>query len=280
MTIHQYEFQTFPHSTNMDVKLYYCGTEQCARGHTVGPMVREYYKIHYIHSGKGVLCTGGKTYCLSSGQGFLVRPDMLTYYRADEEDPWTYSWVAFNGLQVEYYLKRSHLSQEQPVFETDQDEFIQNCFMDMFKATEQGLNKELRLLGAFYSFLSVILNADSAIKATDNVRGQYVEQAMAIIEQNYANNLQIEQLASKLKLNRKYLSKIFKDTVGVTPQQYSLQYRMNRACELLKNPLLSISEVSSSIGYKDPLLFSRMFKRIMAVSPSQYRKDLKETTGA
>ncbi len=276
MTIHQYEFQTFPNSTNMDVKLYYCGTEQCVPGHTVGPLIREYYKIHYIHSGRGILSTGGKSHSLSSGQGFLVCPDLLTYYRADEEDPWTYSWVAFNGLQVEYYLKRSHLSQERPVFETEQDAFIQSCFMDMFKATEQGLNNELRLLGAFYSFLSVILNAEPALQSEENVRGKYVEQAMAILEQNYANNLSIEQVASQLKLSRKYLSRIFKDTVGVTPQQYSLQYRMNRACELLGNPLLSISEVSSSIGYKDPFLFSRMFKRIIGVSPSQYREQLKE----
>ncbi|WP_438444210.1 AraC family transcriptional regulator [Gorillibacterium sp. sgz5001074] len=276
MTIQHYEFQTFPHSTNMDVKLHYCGTEQCAPGHTVGPMIREYYKIHYIHSGQGILRTGGNTYCLSGGQGFLIKPDILTYYRADEEDPWTYSWVAFNGLQVEYYLKRSHLSMEQPVFETDQNEFIENCFMEMFKATEHGLNNELRLLGAFYSFLSVILQADPALHATGNIRGHYVEQAMEIIGQQYANNLPMEQLARKLKLNRKYLSKIFKETVGVTPQQYTLQYRMNRACELLCNPLLSISEISSSVGYKDPLLFSRMFKRILGLSPTQYRKKLKE----
>ncbi|MDF2921412.1 MAG: hypothetical protein K0R57_326 [Paenibacillaceae bacterium] len=272
MAIQQYEFQTFPNSTNMDVRLYYCGTENCVSGHTVGPVVRDYYKIHYIHSGKGVLRTGGKTYHLRRGQGFLVTPGLLTFYRADEEDPWTYSWVAFTGLQVEYYLKRSHLSQEQPVFETDQDEHIQNCFMEMFKATEQGLNKELKLLGAFYSFLSVILDADSALAASENVQGHYVEQAMELIEQHYADNLTIEEVASRLKLNRKYLSKIFKDTVGVTPQQYSLQYRMNRACELLRNPLLSVAQVAEEIGYRDPLLFSRMFKRIMKMPPSQFRK--------
>lgn len=276
MPINEYEFQTHPNTFNMDVKLYYCGTENCSPGHTVGPLVREYYKVHYIHSGKGVMRTGGRTYYLSAGQGFLVIPGLLTFYRADDEDPWTYSWVAFNGLQVEYYLKRSHLSAEQPVFETEQDEYIQNCFMDMFKATAeegQGINKELKLLGSFYSFLSVILNADRVTASTGGMQGRYVEQALELIEQQYASNLTIEELAVHLKLNRKYLSKIFKDTVGVSPQQYSMQYRMNRACELLKNPLLSISEVSAAIGYKDPLLFSRMFKQVMLMAPSQYRKE-------
>ncbi|XID95046.1 AraC family transcriptional regulator [Paenibacillaceae bacterium WGS1546] len=260
----------------MDLKLYYCGTERCAPGHAVGPMVRDYYKIHYIHSGQGMFRTGGKSYALGKGQGFLISPEKLSYYRADETDPWTYSWVAFNGIQVEYYLKKSHLSDDQPIFATDQDEYIQDCFLEMFKATEHNLTNELRLLGALYSFLSIILDPASMPVASQNAKGQYVEQAIEFIEQNYATDLKIEGLAERLRINRKYLSKIFKDTTGLTPQQYFLQSRMNRASELIQKSTLSMSEIASSVGYKDPFLFSRMYKKITGVSPRDYRKKIED----
>jgi AraC-like DNA-binding protein len=82
----------------------------------------------------------------------------------------------------------------------------------------------------------------------------------------------IETIAQTLGLNRKYLSKMFKQEMGITPQQYLIQFRMNRACELLQNPILTVGEVASSVGYADQLLFSKIFKRTMAVSPREYRQ--------
>lgn len=231
-------------------------------------MVRNYYKIHYIHSGKGEFRTGGKSYRLGKGQGFLITPENLSYYRADGDDPWTYSWVAFNGMQVEYYLKRSLLSDEQPVFSSDRDEYIQACFLEMFKATQHTLTDELRLLGALYSFLSVILDPASVPAGSTGAKGQYVEQTIAFIEQEYATDLTVGQLAERLKINRKYLSKIFKDATGITPQQYIIMYRMNRAGELIRKSALSMSEIACSVGYNDPFQFSRMFKKVMGEAPA------------
>ncbi|WP_340013927.1 AraC family transcriptional regulator [Paenibacillus sp. FSL K6-1318] len=276
MDIVQYQFSNFSKIHNVDLKLYYCGTEQCLPGHEVGPMVRDYYKIHYIHSGKGRFHTGGRTYTLGKGQGFLISPEKLAHYQADDEAPWTYSWIAFNGMQVERYLKRSSLSNEQPVFSSNRDEYIQSCFLEMFKATEHNLTDELRLLGALYSFLSVILDPASMPVTSPGARGQYVEQAIAFIEHNYATDLSVEQLAARLKINRKYLSKIFKDTTGFTPQQYVIQYRMNRASELIQKSSLSMNEIACSVGYKDPFQFSRMFKKVMGAAPRDYRNDKKE----
>jgi AraC-like DNA-binding protein len=234
--------------------------------------VRDYYKIHYIHSGKGVFRAGGQTYFLSRGQGFLICPDMLAFYRADDLDPWSYSWVAFNGMQVEYYLKRSHLSQTNPIFFSDQEEHIQNCFLEMFRANEQELNKELRMLGALYSFLSVVLDASPVSENNSDAKGHYVGKALEFIEMNYARSISVEDIACDLRLSRKYVSKLFKESVGLSPQQYIVQYRMTRACTLLKDSQLAISEVAVSVGYADALLFSRMFRRVKGVSPSQFRQ--------
>jgi AraC-like DNA-binding protein len=270
--IHEHPFQSYPESTNLDLRLYYCGTQNCPPGHAYGPGIRDYYKIHYIHSGSGLFRAEGKEYRLEQGQGFLITPGMLAYYRADKETPWSYSWVAFNGVQVEYHLKRSRLSAEEPIFSSDQGERIQDCFVEMFNADKEGTNKELRMLGALYTFLSVVLAADSPFADTEDLRQHRVRKALEYIEMNYAQSVSVQTIADELNLDRKYMSRLFKEAVGITPMQYIVRYRMQKACDLLENPRLAISEVSTSVGYVDPLLFSRMFRSTVGVSPREYRK--------
>ncbi len=272
--VQQHPFQSYPASTNLDVRLYYCGTQNCPPGHAYGPGIRDYYKIHYIHSGSGIFRAEDKTYHLEQGQGFLITPGMLAYYRADIERPWSYSWVAFNGVQVEYHLKRSRLSAEEPIFYSDQEERIQDCFLEMFNADKEGTNKELRMLGALYTFLSVVLDSETPFADTEDLRQHRVRRVLDYIEMNYAQSVSVQSIADELNLDRKYMSRLFKAAVGITPIQYIVRYRMQKARDLLENPRLAVSEVSTSVGYVDPLLFSRMFHNVVGVSPSQYRKQL------
>jgi AraC-like DNA-binding protein len=270
--IHDHVFQSYPSSTNLDLRLYYCGTQNCPPGHAYGPGIRDYYKIHYIHSGSGTFRAEDKSYHLTRGQGFLITPGMLAYYRADLDTPWSYSWVAFNGVQVEYHLKRSRLSAEEPIVTCDQEERIQACFMEMFNANKEGTNKELRMLGSLYTFLSIILDTDTPFADTEDLRQHRVHKMLDFIEMNYAQGISVQSIADEMNLDRKYASRLFKEGVGLTPMQYIVRYRMQKARHLLENPRLAISEVSTSVGYVDPLLFSRMFKGVVGVSPSEFRK--------
>ena len=73
------------------------GEEQCNRNHSFGPCVRNNYLLHYVFSGKGIFQTENNTYHLHKGQMFLISPNQLTYYKADDSDPWLYRWIEFNG---------------------------------------------------------------------------------------------------------------------------------------------------------------------------------------
>ena len=62
--------------------------------------------------------------------------------------------------------------------------------------------------------------------------------------------------------------------MGKPLQQYVMEFRVLKACELLENEILTIGDVSRSVGYSDQLLFSKVFKRIRGVTPSEYKKNI------
>lgn len=93
----------------------------------------------------------------------------------------------------------------------------------------------------------------------------YIKEAMNYIEQNFQNDISIEDIARVCGINRSYLGKIFKNSVGHSPQEFLMNYRMIKATELLKLTSLSIADVGSAVGYENQLHFSRAFKNIYGV---------------
>ena len=93
-----------------------CGMSRTEPCHSFGPAIKPHYVIHFVLSGRGKLSIGGKEYFPEQGYGFLIPPEELVFYQADEENPWTYIWVGFNGSMADELLKAMGLSISSPVF--------------------------------------------------------------------------------------------------------------------------------------------------------------------
>jgi AraC-like DNA-binding protein len=259
---------------NLDMKLYYCGTGDCENNFSWGPGIKDHYKLHYIHSGQGIFKAGDKTYYLCQGEGFLVCPNVVVSYAAAPGESWNYSWVAFNGLNAENYLNRANLNQENPIFHCSREDYINKCFQEIFDSTQCEKSMDLKALSSFYNLLSTIIEERSSKgyeKISTKHQDTYVKQAIEFIDTNYSRRISIEEVARYVGINRKYLSKLFSDVLNVSPQNYLVNFRLKKACEYLSSSNLSISEISTSIGYNDPFLFSKVFKKYMGISPSSYR---------
>lgn len=267
-----------PHLNHTDLYIYQCGSECCPSGHFHGPAVRDHYLIHYVHSGKGIFQIGDTTtYHLKTGNGFLICPDIVTFYQADEKDPWHYSWVGFHGLKAESYLMEAGLTEKHPIFEYTEDDFIENCFYEMAEAyylKRGGDVKRLAYLCLFLYKLIQINTKDLYYSSKESRHDAYINEALQFIEMNYSRKFTIDMLANFVGLNRSYLNSIFKEELGKTLQQYLMDFRILKACELLESDTLSIGDVSRSVGYSDQLLFSKVFKRIQGVTPSEYKKNI------
>ncbi|URN96588.1 MAG: AraC family transcriptional regulator [Candidatus Pristimantibacillus lignocellulolyticus] len=263
------------HLHQLDLYLIQYGREQCTPGHSFGPAMREYYKFHYILEGKGVFEVNGKRYHLHAGQGFLVCPGTITFYQADQDDPWKYCWIGFHGIKAPTLLKQAELSDEAPIYDCDKADFFNSSIDQMIKSKHVEAGRELKLTGLLYLWLSILVEcrgSQLSLKLREHSKEHYIAQVVHFIEMNYANKISVQSIASFIGLQRSYLSSLFKEVMNSSLQEYLITFRMRKACELLSNVELTIGDIARSVGYEDPLLFSKMFKKTMKYSPSQYRE--------
>ncbi len=259
-------------SRNLDAMIYTCGYETCKPSHSYGPVVRSGYLIHYILGGKGIYKTDGRIYQLSEGDAFLIRPNTLIYYEADRYHPWTYTWIGFQGLKMDEYFKRTSLL-ETPCFHYDRDDRVRLCHEKMFEAYNLPENRDLMMNSILYEYLYLLASKFPRKSIPPKEKKiSYVEEALRYIEANYAHSVNIQVIADHLNIERTYLYRLFKDITGVSPQEYLLDYRIRRACSLLKETDLPVSDIARSVGYGDALYFSRLFKQKKGSPPSEYRK--------
>lgn len=272
-------FSIFPSENYIDLDLYQYGWEQCEAGHSFGPAKRNHYLFHYIISGSGILMAEDshgetKTYHIRSGQGFLIFPNQITTYIADLEHPWEYTWLEFDGLRVKEALDITNLSPDSPVYHANIVTMRNTMSEEMSYIVHNSDQSPFHLIGHLYLFLDCLIQScrRSTPVQSSKMSDYYIKEAITYIEHNYQNDISIEDIAKIVGVNRSYFGKIFRNTIGKSPQEFLINYRMIKATELLKLTSLSIADIGNAVGYENQLHFSRAFKNIYRVSPLNWRK--------
>lgn len=254
-----------------------CGLSRTEPMHSFGPALKPHYLIHYILSGRGKFVIGKEEYPLEAGCGFLITPDELAFYQADEEEPWTYVWVGFNGTQAEEYVGNIGLSVRQPIFKSDASEELYRIVKDMMDHNTYGLSHDLRRNGLLGIFLSVIAEGSKVEKRSENDKANiYVRKAISFIQNNYCNPIKVTDVADYVCVNRSYLYTLFEKSIGMSPQQFLTTFRITKATELLQTTSLPIESIALSCGYHDPLVFTKAFRQIKQMSPTNFRKEMQK----
>ena len=102
------------------------------------------------------------------------------------------------------------------------------------------------------------------------------ERAMALIDKSLHKPLSVAALADKVGIDRSYLCSVFKRELGCSPQQYILNRKMDKAKYFLSSTAENVKYIALSLGYDDPFVFSRAFKKVTGMSPSAWRQSGKK----
>lgn len=271
-------FHIFPSKNFIDLGMYQYGYEQCKPGHSFGPATRNHYLFHYIISGTGTLMSNNakgetKTYAIRSGQGFLIFPGQINTYYADQNLPWEYVWIEFDGLRVKEALDLTELSLNSPVYHPHSKDYRERMKEEMLYIIHHPQESPLHLIGHLYLFLDYLAQSAQSTKlvTSSKMSDYYIKEAINYIEQNFQNHISVEDIAAVCGINRSYFGKIFRNSIGRSPQEFLMNYRMVKATELLKLTSLSIGEIGSAVGYDNQLHFSRAFRTVYGICPREWR---------
>ena len=256
---------------NAGLSVYNAGYEQCESNHCWGPALRDHYLIHFVASGSGILRCNQQEYTVGAGELFIILPSQVASYQADANDPWRYNWVGFNGTDARRLVKMTGLSRQQPVLRSSDPELTATLLRRIADAADNTAAADAEMAGCLYLFLAHLIRMNQQPAAT-NPRQTYVAGALRYIQYNYANDIGVTDIARHVGISRSQLYRAFLQDFGVSPHDYLQTYRINEACSLLHDPAYSVAEVAGSVGFNDPLYFSRVFKSIKGTTPSQYQK--------
>lgn len=207
-------FHIFPNENFIDLCLYQYGYEKCDPGHSFGPAARNHYLFHYILTGTGTLLaddTKGvtQTYQIRSGQGFMIFPGQVTTYIADSNVPWEYIWVEFDGLRITEALSMTDFSKNKPVYHPRNKELRDKLAEELIYITHHPKESSFHLIGHLYLFLDYLIQSahSTQLVSSNKMSDYYIKEAINYIEQNFQNNISIEDIAAVCGINRSYFGK-------------------------------------------------------------------------
>lgn len=140
--------------------------------------------------------------------------------------------------------------------------------------------KSLKSVNDIYTYMQrVIREILCGINSVRNMNMNMNEQislAAEYIENNYKNNIRLDDVAKAVSLSPYYLSKLFKSVTGENFIDYLTRYRLSLAESLLREGVFNIREICFRVGYNDPNYFSRLFKKYYHANPNEYKNNLKK----
>lgn len=234
-----------------------CGRRQCPPQWHINRANLMGYLLHYVIKGSGVFIKNGVQYSLSAGDLFICAPGEAASYTASREDPWDYAWVGFTcAPEFDPLLSEDvvHISGATRIF-------------TQLASSGNDPAKEWTVCGLMYQLFAMLAQTQNRPSADKS----YLSQAVSFIESNYTQSLQVSSIADMLGLSRSYFCRVFKQQMGMSPQDYIVAYRLEQAEKLLTTTNLSQKEIARQVGYPDVYTFSRMFKRRYGIAPGQFR---------
>lgn len=237
--------------------------------------VSQNYELSVVLAGRGKLDVDHKMYEIEKEDVFVIYPGQKIRLRGEGL---RHANVVFNGQGSETYLEYIGFRAESPVQRSNIPcEIYLSIIEDMLSLPDNYLHEQMQKTGALYKMLSVLVEAQrvegrDGVARYDYPQEVYVETLKEHISRQYSY-VRISDLAKYIGVNRSYLTVIFKKETGMSPQKYLMNYRMEKAAEMLVTGNLPLKEIARRVGYADPFTFSKTFKTHFAISPSLYRKN-------
>lgn len=235
--------------------------------------VLDEFALVYITHGKGEFeskQTGRID--IEAGDFILLFPGVWHRYRPNKRIGWGLYWVHFQGDIAESILQRGFIDPQNAVLKIGLDDSILcvfNNILDCLRAEPAGFQQIIA--AQTWEILARALGAARAWQ-----QGSYLTEIVRsfklMLEEDPHKLPIIDDLLINFDMSRAHFFRVFKEQTGLTPYQYHLQLKMQRACDMLRSSDLSVKQIALALNFQSPYHFSKLFKKKIGLSPTEFRQ--------
>ncbi len=229
------------------------------------------FALLYITRGRGKFKSGEKETRIDSGTMFMLFPGVKHWYSPDDDSGWDEYWVCFDGDYPRILVEKGFFSPSQAVFPVGHNDTILQDYIDILELTERGTDVFQPKLGAIIIDILALLLEKSHDQETASGRAQIVDKAKFLFEEHLFRSIDMKDFAAGLAIEYATFRRIFKDHTGLSPYQYYLGLKIQKAKELLEEGVYSIKEIAYKLSFENQYYFSRIFKSKTGYSPTGWQ---------
>lgn len=248
------------------------GVEHCAANYAIHRANFPFYSIEYVTHGSGELKLDGRSHTLQAGRLFSYGPGVPHQITGNAADPFVKYFVDFTGKNAARLLRSCGLSPG-----SVKQAFPPLVLSPLFdELIESGLNRgqgSAELCVKLLECLALKLSRTNApVEETETAAFASYQRSRRHIEQNFLRLRTLEEISVECHLHKAYLCRLFRKYDHQSPYQYLLRLKMKHAAEYLRNPGSLVKHATQQVGFTDPFHFSRVFRNLLGVSPSTFRR--------
>jgi AraC-like DNA-binding protein len=227
----------------------------------------------YCVAGEGWGRVGGVEVRVRPGEALVVPPNTPHSYGADPDSPWTIYWVHMTGKKAKILVRMLELEPGATSLFPGQDPALPTLFERLIHILSQGYTSDNLLFSAteLHQLSTHLVTIRHRRPGGRDANDAKIKKAIDIMNLSLDRDLTIGELASAVNLSVSHFSFIFKKRTGFSAIDYFVRLKMQRACFMLDETATSVKEIAASLGFDDPLYFSRRFRQIHNRSPRQYQ---------
>lgn len=233
----------------------------------------------YCIEGAGWFRCGEQEYKVSANQYFILPAGQPHAYGSDDSNPWTIYWIHFKGKLASYFAGQAFRPIDIKPSVQSRISNRNELFEEIFRTLEMGYSHEnlLYASSAFHYYLGSLRYLQQYREAVRNEsdKNDIVTAAIHFMKENLEKKLTLADLAAHIGYSPSHFSVLFSKRTGYAPLTYFNQLKIQQACQLLDFTDMKVNQICYKIGIEDTYYFSRLFSKVMGMSPREYKKQKK-----
>ena len=244
-----------------------------AAGHHMGRREPRDYLVIYCLSGSGVAKRSGRRIPVQAGDVVLLHPGERHSYHADRDNPWSIYWAHMGGSAVDHFFEAIADGASSFVVPVGLHSRL-TADLDLLLTVSHRFKSHhlvyaANLLKSILSFMALVHRQHRHRSAALDI-----DRVQAWLQSHVHDRVSLDALVTATSsISRYHFIREYRRQTGQTPMQSFQQLKINRACYLLDITDWSVAAIANDLGYDDPYYFSRLFKKVTGMPPSDYRRE-------